>query len=469
MVPGAEENIYNSLKWAGLNWDEGPQVGGPHGPYRQSERAEIYAQHAGTLIKSGHAYRCFCPKHRLDRLRESAQKLHPPSMASYDRKCVNLTPEEVETKIRDGEEFVVRFKAPTSYPEFYDLLHGKLNLQTQVNHLDVRHDDPVLVKSDGLPTYHLANVVDDHLMRITHVIRGEEWLPSTPKHIAMYTAFGWTPPKFVHIPLLTSASDKKLSKRSGDVGVLSLAEKGILPEAMINFVALFGWSPHRELRAGQHASEIFSLTDLESMFSLEGLTKGNAKVTDKKLLFLNKHYFLARLEDPAHFDAIATQIYAAVQPLLSQPSDIPEHRKTTQYTTDILQVIKHSVASIEDFISRAQFLYVKPDLNSAAASGYLSKVKQSNSLIEITAVLRSALENVPPGLLQDMDKAHEFCNKVVEANAASLAKPKVFQGLRYALTGSVPGIDIPTIFSLLGSEVVEARLTAGLKMLDGQA
>ena len=267
MVPGAEQNIYNSLKWAGLNWDEGPEVGGPYGPYRQSDRADIYSKYANELIKSDHAYRCFCSKDRLDKLRESAQKLHPPSMASYDRKCTHLTPEESEAKAQN-ESFTVRFKTPIEYPEFHDLLHGKLNLQTQINHQDIRYDDPVLVKSDGLPTYHLANVVDDHLMKITHVIRGEEWLPSTPKHIAMYSAFGWIPPHFVHIPLLTSASDKKLSKRSGDIGVLSLAEKGILPEAMVNFVALFGWSPHRDLQAGQHASEIFTLQDLVKLVSL---------------------------------------------------------------------------------------------------------------------------------------------------------------------------------------------------------
>lgn len=239
-------------------------------------------------------------------------------MASYDRKCANLTPEEAEAKVQAGEEFTVRFKAPREYPEFQDVLHGKLNLQTQVNQHDLRHDDPVLVKSDGLPTYHLANVVDDRLMKITHVIRGEEWLPSTPKHIAMYDAFGWTPPKFVHIPLLTSVADKKLSKRSGDIGVLSLAEKGILPEAMVNFVALFGWSPHKEQPSGQHGSEIYTLKELESLFTLEGLTKGNAKVTDKKLLFLNKHYFLSRLENPAQFDEVANKIYVAVQPLFSQ-------------------------------------------------------------------------------------------------------------------------------------------------------
>lgn len=187
-------------------------------------------------------------------------------MASYDRKCSHLTLEESELRAKQ-EEFTVRFKTPIEYPHFYDILHGKLNLQTQVNHNDLRYEDPVLVKSDGLPTYHLANVVDDHLMKITHVIRGEEWLPSTPKHIAMYSAFGWHAPHFVHIPLLTSVSDKKLSKRSGDIGVLSLAKRGILPEAMVNFVALFGWSPYRDLTFGQHASEIFSLKDLVKLVS----------------------------------------------------------------------------------------------------------------------------------------------------------------------------------------------------------
>lgn len=318
LVQGAEENIYESLKWAGLEWDEGPIKGGPYGPYRQSERAQIYAKYAQKLIDSGHAYRCFCSKDRLDQLKTSARQLHPPSMASYDRKCSHLSHEESSHMVSDNVPHTIRFKSPQEYPEFTDLLHGKLNIQTQVNHQNPRYDDPVLVKSDGLPTYHLANVVDDHLMKITHVVRGEEWMPSTPKHIAMYRAFGWTPPSFVHIPLLTSATDKKLSKRSGDTDILSMRAKGIFPEAVLNFVALYGWSPSVHQNQLQPHSETMYLADMVKAFDLAGLTKGNAKVDNKKLAFFNKHYFSERLSTPEGFDFVAKEAFTAIQPYLEQ-------------------------------------------------------------------------------------------------------------------------------------------------------
>lgn len=446
-----------------MEWDEGPLVGGPFGPYRQSERADVYKEYSDKLVKSGHAYPCFCPKHRLDALRDSAKKLHPPSMASYDRKCASLTPEEAQAKIEAGEEHTVRFKSPSEYPEFHDLLHGKLNLQTQVNQHDVRYDDLVLVKSDGLPTYHLANVVDDHLMKITHVIRGEEWLPSTPKHIEMYKAFGWEAPKFVHIPLLTSLGNKKLSKRSGDIGVLSLAEKGILPEAMVNFVALFGWSPNKTQTATKSSTEIYNLQELVKAFSLEGLTKGNTQVSDKKLTFLNKHYFLARLQDPEQFSAIASQIHGEIAQLAAEPSDIPSYREDIEYTTSILNKIKTSVISVEDFIHRAKALYVKPDLKSSSATAYLAKLSP-DQVQAAKSVLSFAQTNLPTDLFENQTKSQEFCDSVVKSHA-DMNNSQVFQALRYALTGSQSGIDIPTIFCILGSDVVAQRLKFALEEL----
>ena len=197
------------------------------------------------------------------RLLAAATALHPPLPVSYTH---------LDVYKRQGIPFTVRFKSPEQYPVFTDLLHGEVNLQPQVNFNDKRYDDLILVKSDKLPTYHLANVVDDHLMGITHVIRGEEWLPSTPKHIALYNAFGWVCPKFIHIPLLTTVGDKKLSKRKGDMSISSLKKQGVLPEALINFCALFGWSPPRDLASKRH--ECFSMEELENLFNLNGLTKG---------------------------------------------------------------------------------------------------------------------------------------------------------------------------------------------------
>lgn len=483
LVKGAEENIYESLKWAGLNWDEGPQVGGAYGPYIQSQRAELYSKHANQLIESGHAYRCFCSKDRLDGLRESARKLQPPSMASYDRKCSHLTSEESQKKADAGESFTVRFKAPLKYPEFSDLLHGRLNLQTQTNPSDVRYDDPVLVKSDGLPTYHLANVVDDHLMKITHVIRGEEWLASTPKHVAMYNSFGWTPPAFVHIPLLTTLENKKLSKRAGDIGVLSLAEKGILPEAMINYVALYGWSPHKE------GAEVFSLKELELIFSLDGLTKGNAKVDEKKLDFLNKHFFQKELtSNEENFSVIFSKVFAALKPVLKSqiakniPSDIPMKTfESEEYTRHILNTIKANVTSVSDYISRTEHLYQIPKLgafqndsakpgkfipsDSSPASKYLSQtLNKEGTLDTVSKILSSSLVelNNHQNSLVSIESSKSFLDALVSQNK-DIKKPQILQALRYALAGSLPGIDIPTNLYLIGDEASRSRIDKALE------
>lgn len=482
LVQGAEQNIYESLKWAGLQWDEGPEIGGPYGPYIQSQRAEIYAKYANELIENGHAYRCFCSKERLDGLRDSARKLHPPSMASYDRKCSHLTHDESEKLATSGTPFTVRFKAPYKYPEFTDLLHGHLNLQTQTNPSDVRYDDPVLVKSDGLPTYHLANVVDDHLMKITHVIRGEEWLASTPKHVAMYNAFGWEPPAFVHIPLLTTLGNKKLSKRAGDIGVLSLASKGILPEAMINYVALYGWSPHKE------GAEVFSLKELEKIFSLDGLTKGNAKVDEKKLGFLNKHFFQKDLTSSQEgFETVFIKVYATIKPVLEKqigtevPTDIALDKLVSEeYTSLILDTIKTHVTSVDDYISRTEHLYKLSELGSveqnaekpgqflpaddSAASKYLSQtINKEGNLDTLNRILSDSISllQLAENTVESIDSAKKFLDSLVSLNE-NLKKPQILQALRYALAGSLPGIDIPTNLYLLGDDVSASRLKRAL-------
>lgn len=476
LVQGAEENIYESLRWAGLQWDEGPQVGGPYGPYVQSKRADTYAKYANELIEKGYAYRCFCSKSRLDGLRESAKKLHPASMASYDRKCSHLSPEESEKKSLDGESFTIRFEAPLKYPEFTDLLHGRLNLQTQINPADVRYDDPVLVKSDGLPTYHLANVVDDHLMKITHVIRGEEWLASTPKHVAMYDAFGWTPPAFVHIPLLTTLKNKKLSKRAGDIGVLSLASQGILPDAMVNYVALYGWSPHKE------GAEIFSLDELKKIFTLDGLTKGNAKVDGKKLDFLNKHFFQQELNaSEESFEVILNNVHSGLEKVFkSQDSDIPREKSASkEYTRHVLETIKTSVSGVDDYISRTAHLYHLPEFGSfqlnpekpgqyiatdeSPASKYLAQtISREGSFDSLRKVITDSIELLSSGTSVDtIDSAKEFLDTLVDQNPA-LKKPQILQALRYSLSGSAPGIDIPTNLYLLGKELSKSRLQRSL-------
>uniref|UniRef100_A0A060T361 Glutamate--tRNA ligase, mitochondrial n=1 Tax=Blastobotrys adeninivorans TaxID=409370 RepID=A0A060T361_BLAAD len=446
LVPEAEQNIYEYLTWAGIHWDEGPDKDGPYGPYKQSERTEIYNQHIGKLLDSGHAYRCFCSKSRLDSLRDSARKLYPPSLASYDRKCTNLSRQQSDDMAAQGQEYTIRFKSPTQYPEFEDLLHGKLNLQTQVNYQDLRYEDPVLIKSDGLPTYHFANVVDDHLMKITHVIRGEEWLLSGPKHVALYDALGWTAPKFVHIPLLTSASDKKLSKRSGDSGVSSLRDRGILPEALVNFVALFGWSPTKSSNAasavvdGQPA-EAYTIDQLVSIFDLNGLTKGNAKVDDRKLLYFNKYFFQKRLQDDSLRPGILDQCKELIKPYVdSSDSDIADSiRKSDEYLDHVLSLVGLYIQSPQDFQNRTEFFFKRPNWDAVTIAE-----KDRNPTRAILVAARDLFKHNP-----DLDTL---------IKSGNFDKKQVFTALRYALAGGIPGLRIPQIMKELGTDICLRRI-----------
>ncbi len=280
-VEGALENLIDTLHWIGIEYDEGPYKEGSKivekgncGPYIQSNRTEIYKNHVQELLEKGQAYRCFCTKERLDEMRErqAASKQAP----MYDRKCLELPKSEIEEKISAGEKFVIRQKIPYATIKFKDLVRGSVQFDGKTI------DDQILIKSDGFPTYHLANVVDDHLMKITHVIRGEEWLPSTPKHIALYQSFGWTPPEFAHLPLLLNPDRTKLSKRQGHVAVEEYIKEGYTKEAIINFVVFLGWNP-----GGGEENEIFTLNQLEEIFSLEKVHKSGAIFNLEKLDWFN--------------------------------------------------------------------------------------------------------------------------------------------------------------------------------------
>lgn len=283
-VEGAIENLLHALKWAGINPDEGVVLNnkdevvqtGEKGPYIQSERLEIYQKYVNKLTEEGKAYYCFCSKERLEELRKIQEvNKQPPG---YDGHCRNLSTEEVKQKIANGEKYVVRMKMPKEgTTKFFDLIRGEVEFKNELI------DDQVILKADGYPTYHLAVVVDDHLMEISHVIRGEEWLSSTPKHLVLYQMFGWEQPKFAHLPLLLNSDKSKLSKRQGDVAVEDYRDKGYLPEALVNFVAFLGWNPGTE-------KEIFSLKELIQDFSLERVNKAGAVFNLEKLNWYNREY-----------------------------------------------------------------------------------------------------------------------------------------------------------------------------------
>ncbi len=274
----SEDAILASLKWLGLQWDEGPDIGGPHGPYRQSERTEIYRQHVDQLIEAGHAYRCFCTKERLDKMRvdNRDKKLFP----GYDRTCRDIPPEESGRRADAGETFVVRMKVPMEGEcVMQDLLRGEIRKDWQTV------DDQVILKSDGFPTYHLANVVDDHLMAVSHVIRGEEWINSVPKHLKLYEYFGWKPPFFCHLPLLRNKdkNKSKLSKRKNPTSLNYFRRAGFLPEALRNFMGLMGWWP-------PDGEEKFTTEKMIDNFRLDGITLGGPVFDVEKLRWLNGRY-----------------------------------------------------------------------------------------------------------------------------------------------------------------------------------
>ena len=286
-VEGAVENLLRTLAWAGVQPAEGPYIAedgtikerGAHGPYVQSARLHIYREHADRLLASGNAYRCFCTPERLEEVKKAQAAAKQPMM--YDRHCQTIT--DANERVADGQSWVLRLRVPQEgSTAFTDAIRGDVSFENKLV------DDQVLMKSDGFPTYHLANVVDDHLMDVTHVIRGEEWLPSTPKHVLLYEAFGWVPPVFAHLPLLLNADRSKLSKRQGDVAVEDYRKKGYLPEAITNFVALLGWNPTAD-------REVYAKAELSSAFDLGKINKAGAVMSVEKLDWLNGEYLKAML------------------------------------------------------------------------------------------------------------------------------------------------------------------------------
>jgi glutamyl-tRNA synthetase len=279
----SEEAILRSLRWLGLQWDEGPGVGGPHAPYRQSERSEIYREHANRLLRDGHAFRCFCTTERLDAMRE-AQRTSGQRVA-YDGLCLSVGTDESDTRAKNGEPFVIRMKVPSEGVCIVnDLFRGPVTIGWDL--IDMQ----VLLKTDGMPTYHLANVVDDHLMAITHILRGEEWLNSAPKHLLLYQYFGWEMPQLGHLPLLRNPDKSKLSKRKNPTSLSFYERMGFLPEALVNYLGLMAWSmPNGE--------EKFSLQEMVDQFTLERISLGGPVFDMQKLQWLNGRYIRESLSE----------------------------------------------------------------------------------------------------------------------------------------------------------------------------
>lgn len=435
-VEGAIENLIDSLHWAGIKYDEGVFVEdgkivekGEYGPYIQSKRLDIYKKYVDELIETGHAYYCFCSKERLDAVREE-QKIKG-LIPKYDGLCRNISLEEARERISKGEEYVVRLKLPPNYDiKFHDLVRGDIVINTN----DI--DDQVLLKSDGFPTYHLAVVVDDHLMEISHIVRGEEWLPSTPKHVYLYEAFGWEKPIYVHLPTVLNKDRKKLSKRHGDVSVEDFRDKGYLPEALVNYLALVGWSP-------EDNQEIFTMDELIEKFSFERVSKTGGIFDKDKLNWVNGHYIrnssVQRITDLAIpylkeagliDDKFAEERYSWLELLV----------KTVQESLDTVAQIPEKV----DFIFKENIDIVEEDA--------LEVLKGE----QVPAVLRAIKEELKNVEVLDEEYAKGLMKLVQKATGVK--GKNLFMPARVALTGSTHGPEFVNILVLLGKENIIKRI-----------
>jgi glutamyl-tRNA synthetase len=327
-VPGAVEEIQQIIRDYGLDWDEGPGKGGEFGPYIQSERIEIYPKKAEELVKAGKAYYCFCTKERLEKVREEQKANKQPP--KYDKHCRNLSPEEAEAKKNAGESYVIRLKVPQNQPVVVnDLLRGEITINSD------QVDDQVLLKSDGYPTYHLAVVIDDHMMNITHIMRGEEWISSAPKHVLLYEAFGWEKPVFVHIPVFLNPDGKgKMSKRKGTVSAQSFLDRGYLPEAMLNFFMILGW-------AKEDQEEVMTLEEYIEAFDPKDLNPSSVAFDMQKLNWLNGVY-IRKLDKE--------DLNKRVQPFL--PEDFPKEK-----LNEILPLVFERLVTLADIDELTRFFY----------------------------------------------------------------------------------------------------------------
>ena len=432
-VPGAVEKIYSSMAAAGLKYDEGPDVGGDYGPYIQSQRKDLYLPYAKQLVESGHAYYCFCTKERLDQARAEAEK--KGENFKYDKHCLHLSKEEVQRRLDAGEPYVIRQNIPTEGKAgFDDLIFGHVEVDCSTL------DDNVLIKADGLPTYNFANVIDDHTMGITHVTRGTEYLSSAPKYNLLYQAFGWEPPKYIHLPPVMANAQRKLSKRYGDPSFEDLLDQGYLKEAIINFIALLGWSPKGE-------QEIFSLEELEKIFDLDGINKAPAIFDMQKLRWFNAEY-MRKLPFEEYLRLAAPWFEKALAP---GKFDLRRLAELMQNRTEVLK-------DIPDMVS---FLAEMPEFDPAI---YTHKKMKTNPEIALQALkaVRPMLETIDPWTEQQLhDKVMEFIP------TTGLKNGQMLWPLRIAIYGreSTPGGAFEIAY-LLGREETLKRLDDSIARLE---
>jgi glutamyl-tRNA synthetase len=426
--PTSEQAILDALRWAGLEWDEGPDKGGPHGPYRQSERSALYAEHAEQLLESGHAFRCFCTPERLAALRKE-QLAGGKGQLGYDGHCLGLSAEESAARAAAGESHVVRLKVPREGScSFQDLLRGEIQIPwTQV-------DMQVLMKSDGLPTYHLANVVDDHHMRISHVLRGEEWINSAPKHILLYQAFGWEPPVLCHLPLLRNPDQSKLSKRKNPTGILWYRDMGILPEAFLNYLGLIAWSMPDE-------REVFSVDEMTAAFDVKRLSLGGPIFDLEKLTWLNRKWMRERLSDSE-----------VVQRLIDWKLNRALLEKVVPLAKGRLDNLG-SLAELAGFVATGRM---------TLPAGAFDKLGEPAELVESFVMVEEQLNLIPYWTKAAIEAV---LRRTADAREAKLRK--FLPPFYVAVSGQRSSLPLFDSMELLGREITRDRLRQAVEALGG--
>jgi glutamyl-tRNA synthetase len=453
-VPGAEQYIIDSLAWCGIQFDESVVNDGPFGPYRQSDRKSLYEQYSDELVASGNAYLAFDTAEELDALRKAAE--HEKKTFIYNaetrkslRNSLNMSKQEVIDRLKDNEPYVVRFLIPeASEVVMNDLIRGQISVRTETL------DDKVLFKSDGMPTYHLANIVDDHLMEITHVIRGEEWLPSLPLHVLLYEAFGWEKPEFAHLPLLLKPDGNgKLSKRDGDrlgfpvfpmewidpkSGERSSGyrESGYFPDAFINMLALLGWNPGTD-------QELFTMDELIAAFSLERVGKSGAKFDPEKTKWFNHQYLIQKSDV-----ALAEQF----MPLLQEKGVHP----TLAQVEKVVALVKERVQFVKELWDESYFFFVAP---TSYDEQVVKKRWKDNSAgqLQALALVIEQLDSFEASTIDEAVKNH------ITANELSMGA--VMNALRLLLVGAAKGPHLGDIMAIIGKEETQKRIANGIKIL----
>lgn len=433
-VDGAVDVIYKTMKDTGLIHDEGPDIGGDYGPYIQSERRSIYKEYAEKLVETGHAYYCFCTKERLEELRQRQTVMKVPT--KYDGHCSKLSKGEIEANLKAGIPYVIRQKVPQyGKTTFHDEVFGDITVENAIL------DDNVLLKADGLPTYNFANVIDDHLMHITHIIRGSEYLSSTPKYNLLYEAFGWEIPKYIHVSPVMKDNGKKLSKREGDASYEDFINKGYLKEAIVNYIALLGWAPGDE-------REKFTLAELVDAFDIKGISKSPAIFDEKKLAWLNGEYIRELTPEKFHEDALPYYKGVITNPEIDLKA--------------VSELLQPRCERLSDIPEQVDFFDKLPEYDRELYTHKKMKTNPENSL--------EALKEVLPVLegIDDWTKEN-IHNRLIElVQKLELKNGRILWPVRVAVSGKAftPGGGVE-LAAILGKKETIERIKKGIELLEG--